>query len=153
MLSMCLHYSRLDCYMWPPCVTAWSSPNPTRDVITPFAASLVHAGVKSQINLRLPTGLCSRVTSAICLRRLCNWGTRLNDSPAWIRPVTKDKTRSAVVEINSLKTKWTAELGGGGVRRVRLVLDTPLTLLVFSVKIYFFRVRGPVDLGATLRPV
>ena len=28
-----------------------------------------------------------------------------------------------------------------------------MTLLVFSVKIYFFRVRGPVDLGATLRPV
>ena len=112
---MCFHYSRLDCYRWPPCVTAyyWSSPNPTRDVITPFAASLVHAGVKSQINRRLLTGLCSRVTPAICLTRLSNWGTRLNDSPAWIRPVTEDKTRSAVVEINSLKTKWTAELGVG----------------------------------------
>ena len=61
--------------------------------------SLVHAGVKSQINLRLLTALCSRVTPAIRLQRLTNWGTGLNDLPAWIRPVTKDKTKSAVVEI------------------------------------------------------
>ena len=76
--------------------------------------SLVHADCWCQIpiNLRLLTGLCSRVTPAICLRRLSNWGMRLNDSPAWIRPVTKDKTKSSVVEIHCLKTKWTAELGG-----------------------------------------
>ena len=51
MLSMCLHYSRLDCYMWPPCVTVWSGPNcppPPGMSLSPFAASLVHAGVKFQ---------------------------------------------------------------------------------------------------------
>ena len=41
MLSMCLHYSRLDCYMWPPCVTVWSGPNPPpRDVIIPLCSLL-----------------------------------------------------------------------------------------------------------------
>ena len=68
--------------------------------LCPFAAWILGScWCQSQINLRLLTSLCSRVTPAIRLQRLSNWGTRLNDLPAWIRPVTKDKTKSAVVEI------------------------------------------------------
>ena len=79
-LSMCLHYSRLDCYMLVAAlhnslVRPKSNPGCHYAPLQP--RSLVHAGVKSQINLRLLTGLCSTVTPAIRLQRLTNWGTGL----------------------------------------------------------------------------